>query len=388
MTSVAKNGSFGAVAERGEMSIVRGSDETVVIRLAGAWELATGLPSPDPVRQELASGRARAVAFDTRELRAWDSAVVTFLARITELCRERGIPLDSTGLPQGVQRLLRLAEAVPERPDVRRGADRRGWLERLGIGAMAWTQGGRQALAFLGEVTLSTARLFRGRARLRAQDVALFIQACGVDALPIVTLISVLVGMILAFVGAVQLLRFGAQIYVADLVAIAMVREMGCIMTAIIMAGRTGSGFAAQLGTMKVTQEIDAFTTLGIPAMDFLVLPRLLSLGLMMPLLTVYADVLGIFGGGLVSVAMLGLTPLQYAREAAQALTLISCATGVGKSVVFGALIAIAGCQRGMECGKSSSAVGDAATSAVVTSIVLIVVADGLFAVIFNIVGI
>jgi phospholipid/cholesterol/gamma-HCH transport system permease protein len=167
-----------------------------------------------------------------------------------------------------------------------------------------------------------------------------------------------------------------------------MVREMGCIMTAIIMAGRTGSGFAAQLGTMKVTQEIDAFTTLGIPAMDFLVLPRLLSLGLMMPLLTVYADVLGIFGGGLVSVAMLGLTPLQYAREAAQALTLTSCATGVGKSVVFGALIAIAGCQRGMECGKSSSAVGDAATSAVVTSIVLIVVADGLFAVIFNIVGI
>jgi phospholipid/cholesterol/gamma-HCH transport system permease protein len=388
LTSVAKNGSFGAVAERGEMSIVRGSDETVVIRLAGAWELATGLPSPDPVRQELASGRARAVAFDTRELRAWDSAVVTFLARITEVCREHGIPLDSTGLPQGVQRLLRLAEAVPERPDVRRGADRRSWLARLGINAVSWTQGSRQALAFLGEVTLSTARLFRGRARLRAQDVALFVQACGVDALPIVTLISVLVGMILAFVGAVQLLRFGAQIYVADLVAIAMVREMGCIMTAIIMAGRTGSGFAAQLGTMKVTQEIDAFTTLGIPAMDFLVLPRLLSLGLMMPLLTVYADVLGIFGGGLVSVAMLGLTPLQYAREAAQALTLTSCVTGVGKSVVFGALIAIAGCQRGMECGKSSSAVGDAATSAVVTSIVLIVVADGLFAVIFNIVGI
>jgi phospholipid/cholesterol/gamma-HCH transport system permease protein len=370
------------------MSIVRGSDETVVIRLAGAWELATGLPSPDPVRRELASGRARAVAFDTRELRAWDSAVVTFLARVTEACRERGIPLDSAGLPQGLQRLLRLAEAVPERPGVRRGADRRGWLERLGTSAIAWTQGGRQALAFLGEVTLSAARLVRGRARLRPQDLALFIQACGIDALPIVTLISVLVGMILAFVGAVQLLRFGAQIYVADLVAIAMVREMGCIMTAIIMAGRTGSGFAAQLGTMKVTQEIDAFTTLGIPPMDFLVLPRLIALGLMMPLLTIYSDLLGIFGGGVVSVGMLGLTPLQYLREAVQALTLTSCATGVGKSLVFGALIAVAGCQRGMECGKSSSAVGDAATSAVVTSIVLIVVADGLFAVVFNILGI
>jgi len=370
------------------MSVVRGSDETLVIRLAGTWALATGLPSPDPVQRELASGRARAVAFDTRDLRTWDSAVVTFLARVTEVCRERGVPLDRAGLPQGLQRLLRLAEAVPERPGIRRGADRKGWLERLGASAIAWAQGARQALTFLGEVTLAAARLGRGKARLRAQDLALFIQSCGVDALPIVTLISVLVGMILAFVGAVQLLRFGAQIYVADLVAIAMVREMGCIMTAIIMAGRTGSGFAAQLGTMKVTQEIDAFTTLGIPAMDFLVLPRLISLGLMMPLLTVYADVLGILGGGVVSVGMLGLTPLQYGREAAQALTLVSCATGVGKSVVFGALIAIAGCQRGMECGQSSSAVGDAATSAVVTSIVLVVVADGLFAVVFNILGI
>jgi phospholipid/cholesterol/gamma-HCH transport system permease protein len=388
LTDPLKTGSFRPVAERGEMSIVRASDATVIVRLAGTWELTTGLPSPEPVREELASGRARAVAFDTRELRAWDSAVVTFLARITEICRERRVPLDDTGLPRGVQRLLRLAEAVPERPDVRRSADRRGWLERLGAGTIAAWESSGDALRFLGEVTLSALRLVRGKARLRAQDLMLFVQACGVDALPIVTLISVLVGMILAFVGAVQLLRFGAQIYVADLVAIAMVREMGCIMTAIIMAGRTGSGFAAQLGTMKVTQEIDAFTTLGIPPMDFLVLPRLIALGLMMPLLTVYADVLGIFGGGVVSVGMLGLTPAQYVREAMQALTLTNCATGVGKSFVFGVLIAVAGCQRGMECGKSSSAVGDAATSAVVTSIVLIVVADGLFAVIFHVLGI
>jgi phospholipid/cholesterol/gamma-HCH transport system permease protein len=370
------------------MSIVRGSDETVVIRLAGAWELATGLPSPDPVQRELASGRARAVAFDTRELRAWDSAVVTFLARVSEVCRERGIPLDRSGLPEGMQRLLRLAEAVPERAGVRRGADRRGWLERLGVGTISLARANRESFAFLGDVTLSTARFARGKARLRAQDFTLFVQECGADALPIVTLISVLVGMILAFVGAVQLLRFGAQIYVADLVAVAMVREMGCIMTGIIMAGRTGSGFAAQLGTMKVTQEIDAFTTLGIPPVDFLVLPRLLALLLMMPLLTIYSDVLGILGGGVVSVGMLSLTPLQYIREANQALTLTSCATGIGKSFVFGGLIAVAGCLRGMQCGNSSSAVGDAATSAVVTSIVWIIVADGLFAVIFNELGI
>ena len=189
-------------------------------------------------------------------------------------------------------------------------------------------------------------------------------------------------------VGAVQLTRFGAQIYVADLVAIAMVREMGCIMTAIIMAGRTGSGFAAQLGTMKVTQEIDALTTFGFSPMEFLVLPRILALSLMMPLLCVYSDVLGIIGGGLVSVGMLDLTAVQYFNESKAAVTLTSYSTGLGKSIVFGVLIALAGCLRGMQSGSSSSAVGDAATSAVVTSIVLIVVADGLFAVVFNVLGI
>ncbi len=370
------------------MSIVHARDGTMVIRLAGTWDLATGMPSPDRLSQELTTGAARAVTFDMRELRAWDSAVVTFLAGVTEVCRERGITMDRTGLPEGIQRLLRLAEAVPERPGVRRGADRRGRLERLGSASMALARTSRESFAFLGEVTLSMGRLVRGKARLRVRDLMAFVQDCGVQALPIVTLISVLVGMILAFVGAVQLLRFGAQIYVADLVAIAMVREMGAMMTAIIMAGRTGSGFAAQLGTMKVTQETDAFATLGIPPMDFLVLPRLIALLLMMPLLTIYSNVLGILGGGIVSVGMLGLTPLQYLRGAKQALTLTSCATGVGKSFVFGALIAVAGCLRGMQCGNSSSAVGDAATSAVVTSIVWIVVADGLFAVIFNQLGI
>jgi phospholipid/cholesterol/gamma-HCH transport system permease protein len=235
---------------------------------------------------------------------------------------------------------------------------------------------------------LSLGRLVRGRARFRRVDLFLIVQACSAEALPIVTLISVLVGMILAFVGAVQLSRFGAQIYVADLVAIAMVREMGCIMTGIIMAGRTGSGFAAQIGTMKVTQEIDALATLGIPPIDFIVMPRVVALSLMMPLLTVYANILGIIGGAVVSVGMLDVTLSQYVNESNAAVTLTSYATGIGKSVVFGVLVALSGCLRGMQSGKSSSAVGDAATSAVVTGIVLIIVADGLFAVAFNALGI
>jgi phospholipid/cholesterol/gamma-HCH transport system permease protein len=376
------------VAGTGDLSISRGGDATVVVRLAGAWHLASGLPSPEAVERELSRGTARAVAFDTRELREWDSSLVAFLTAVAELCRRHGIALEREGLPSGICRLLRLAEAVPERAGTRRDGTRPPWLARLGDGTVQLLDASREVVAFVGEVTLAVGRLLTGRARFRAFDLALVIQETGARALPIVTLISVLVGMILAFVGAVQLARFGAEIYVADLVAVAVVREMGCIMTGIIMAGRTGSGFAAEIATMKVTQEIDALATLGIRPIDFLVLPRLIALTLMMPLLCVYSDLLGIAGGGLVSVGMLDLTAVQYVHEAAAAVTLRSYAIGIGKSVVFGVLVAFAGCLRGMQSGRSSSAVGEAATSAVVTSIVLIIVADGLFAVVFHVLGI
>ncbi len=376
------------MSDRGQFSVVGADDATLLVRLAGTWSLESGLPDAAAIRAELARAARRRVAFDAKDLGEWDSALVTFLLGVDQICRERDVAVDRAGLPAGVRRLLRLAEAVPEKPGVRRTAERAPWLERLGAGALALSDAGREALAFLGDVTLSVGRWPRGKARFRAFDLAVLIQECGASALPIVTLISVLVGMILAFVGAVQLARFGAQIYVADLVSIAMVREMGCIMTGIIMAGRTGSGFAAQLGTMKVTQEIDAFATLGIPPIDFLVLPRVIALCAMMPLLTVYADVLGILGGAIVSVGMLDMTAVQYLRESQVTLTLANCLTGVGKSLVFGVLVALAGCLRGVQCGNSSSAVGDAATSAVVTGIVLIIVADGLFAVVFNVLGI
>jgi phospholipid/cholesterol/gamma-HCH transport system permease protein len=219
-------------------------------------------------------------------------------------------------------------------------------------------------------------------------DLFLFIQQNGPQALPIVTLISFLVGVILAFIGAVQLRRFGAQIYVADLVGIAIVREMGAMMTGIIMAGRTGAAFAAQLGTMKVTQEIDAFTTIGLPAEEFLVFPRVIALVLMMPLLCLYADFIGVLGGAVVGVGMLDISWTTYFRETTNAITLTHLFGGLLKSTVYGVLIALAGCLRGLQCGKSSSAVGDAATSAVVTGIVAIVAACGVFAVVFYVLGI
>jgi len=237
-------------------------------------------------------------------------------------------------------------------------------------------------------VTIALGRFMVGRARYRRVDLMVAIQDCGANAFGIVTLISFLVGTILAFMGAVQLEQFGASIFVADLVGIGMARDMGAMMTAIIMAGRTGAAFAAQLGTMKVTQEIDALTTMGISPIEFLVLPRVLALILMMPLLCFYSDLMGMLGGAAVGSGVLGLSFTTYFRETFHAVTLGDVLGGVFKSSVYGVIIAISGCLRGFQCGNNSSAVGDAATSAVVTGIVFIVVACGAFALVFNILGI
>ena len=195
-------------------------------------------------------------------------------------------------------------------------------------------------------------------------------------------------GLILAFIGALQLAMFGAQVYVANLVGIAMVREMGAMMAAIIMAGRTGAAFSAQLGTMQVNEEIDAFKTLGIDPVEFLVLPRLLALTLMMPLLCIYADLLGIVGGMLVGIGLFDISPTQYIEQTASAVTLTDVGVGIVKSVVFGLLIALAGCMKGIQCGRSASAVGEATTSAVVTAIVAIVVSDAVMTLIANALGV
>jgi phospholipid/cholesterol/gamma-HCH transport system permease protein len=250
----------------------------------------------------------------------------------------------------------------------------------------AW-QGAGAMLGFIGEAVLAGLRLATGQARFRRVDLVLFVQESGVQALGIVTLISFLIGLILAFMGAVQLRQFGAQIFVADLVGLGMTREMGCVMTGIIMAGRTGAAFAAQLGTMQVNEEIDALQTMGIPPMEFLVLPRMLALMLMMPLLCVYADLLGMLAGLLIGTGLLDLSVVEYVNETRKAVHLIDLGLGLGKSVIFGALVALAGCLRGMQCGRSASAVGAAATSAVVSGIVWIIVADGLCAVLTNWLG-
>jgi len=377
------------MAGSGDLSVAQ-VDDALRVRLAGVWTLDRGLASPAVVERALQQGgkTVRRVVFDAAGVTTWDSSLVTFVAQVVEGCAHHGLGVERDGLPPGVRRLLALVEAVPEKAGARVGAARVSIPVRVGAATLAAWHETRGWLAFLGEATLAFGRLVTGRARYRRVDLAIELQDAGARALPIVTLISFLVGMIMAFVGAVQLQQFGASIYVANMVAIAMAREMGAMMTAIIMAGRTGSAYAAQLGTMNVSQEIDALTTMGIPPIDFLVLPRMLALSLMLPLLAVYADFVGIVGGAVVATGMLDVGLVQYWEQTKAALTVTDFATGVGKSVVFGILVAVAGCLQGMRSGRSAAAVGGSATAAVVSAIVLVIVADGLFAVVFNILGI
>jgi phospholipid/cholesterol/gamma-HCH transport system permease protein len=377
------------MAELNQVSFDRRDDGILLIRLSGAWQLKGGIAPAGELERELQSPAVLSrVVFDAGSLTGWDSSILTFLTRVSEVCREKHLSLDRDGLPSGIRRLLDLAEAVPERQGARKDVVVASLLERIGTTTIGATGSMAEMLAFLGDMTIASVRLFKMTARYRASDLLLLIQQCGAQALPIVTLISFLVGVILAFVGAVQLKQFGAQIYVADLVGIAMMREMGAMMTGIIMAGRTGAAFAAQLGTMKVTQEIDAFTTAGFSPLEFLVLPRVMALILMMPLLCLYADFVGVIGGAVIGVGMLDLSWTTYFQETANAISLTDIFGGVFKSSVYGVLIALSGCLRGLQCGNSSSAVGDAATSAVVTGIVAIVLACGIFAVVFYILGI
>ncbi len=360
----------------------------ICLWLKGNWRFSDGIPPATSLTEQLAKHpHCQHLKFHSEQLDQWDSGLMTFLVRLIEHCRQQQIAVDQSGLPQGVQKLLKLAAAVPERKGARRKVLGQPILARVGNVTIELHRNWEDLLDFVGEIMLALVNMLRGKARFRTSDLLYQIEGAGPSALAIVTLISVLVGMILAFVGAVQLRLFGAQIYIANLVGLGMAREMGAMMTAIIMAGRTGAAFAAQLGTMQVNEEIDALKTMGISPIEFLVLPRLLALFFTMPLLCIYADFMGILGGAIVSATMLDISFFQYFQQVQEAVALKHFIIGIVKAGIFGVLVATAGCFRGIQCGRSASAVGYAATSAVVTSIVLIVVADAAVTIICQVMG-
>ena len=354
--------------------------------LAGDWLARGNLPGIAPLEKEFSGGGSavKALEFDTAKLGRWNSGLMTFVVKCYELCERNKIEFLEQTLPPGVVKLLELSRAVPEKKDAARTTERAPFFKRLGESAMAGWEGSVGMLTFAGESILACLKLLRGQAQFRWADAFLVMEECGPRALGIVALINFLIGLILAFVGATQLEKFGAAIYTADLVAIATVREMGCIMTGIIMCGRTGAAFAAQLGTMKVNQEIEAFQTFGISPVEFLVLPRMLALVIMMPLLVLFADLISIAGGFLVSTSMLDIAPALYLNRTLHTITLTSFLLGVVKGAYFGVVVALTGCLRGMQCGTNAAAVGLATTSAVVTGITAIIASDGVFAVLCN----
>jgi len=369
------------------------SSGTLQVRLLGDWTNADN-DSPvfndpvDPLLQMLQARLTRDVSlveFDSSKLTFWDSRLLVAITKVIDALEREDARLDLDGLPDGVKALIRLSRAVPPRAAARQNAEDQGLLTTIGQSASDLFHYLSNANVFLGESLQAFGRFFRGKARYMRSDVVEFIEATGPQALPIVGIINVLLGVILGFMGAVQLTQFGAEIYVANLVALGQTREIAPMMTGIIMAGRTGAAYAAQLGTMQVNEEIDALKTFGFSPMDFLVLPRMLALAIMFPVLVLYADALGIFGGYLVGVGMLGLGTTEYIEQTRQAIDMGDILLGVVKGSVFGILVAITGCMHGMQSGRSASAVGDAATNAVVSGIIAIIVMTAVFAVLTNV---
>ena len=354
----------------------------LLVEIAGDWLDRSSLPGISAVAEKIAGDGVKALEFDAKALGRWDSALMVRILDISDLCAKAKVEFRAKTLPDGLAKLIAMSLAVPEKKDAARKEVKTPFLQRVGESGVAVWSGGKEMLSFMGESVVALLKMLRGQAQFRWSDIWMVIQQCGPEALGIVALINFLIGMILAFVGATELTQFGASIYTADLVAIATVREMACIMTGIIICGRTGAAFAAQLGTMKVNQEIEAFQTFGISSFEFLVLPRMVALILMMPLLCLFADLISILGGFMVSSLMLDVSPALYLSRTIHSINLFSFLIGVFKGGFFGVIVALTGCLRGMQCGTNAAAVGQATTSAVVTGITLIIASDGIFAVI------
>lgn len=367
---------------------LRKESGVVELALAGEWTLYSGLsgiPEAAAAQIDLAGGQS--LRIDASGITHWDSTLPAFLLALAEYCRGQGWTLDAGRLPSGLRTVLKMADELSP-PASSRPPRPMPVLRRVGQRTLQYSAKAGETVTLLGEVVLAVGQLLRGKATFYRADAWAVLQACGADALPIVGLVNLLVGAIIAFVGSVQLQQFGAGELLADGVALATVREMAAVITAVVLSGRTGAAFAAQIATMQGNEEIDALRVMGVPVVEFLVLPRVLALALMTPLLYLYACAVGILGGFLVGTGMLDLSLANYAERTVNALNWHQFAIGLTKSFVFGALVAMAGCYYGLRAGRNAAAVGEATTSAVVTGIVGVIVVDAIFAVCANALGI
>ena len=324
---------------------------------------------------------------NAQKLGKWDSTLVVILYQLVEEARIRQISVDMNTLPNSLKQLIELAFTQNVKPP-KLSLFKNPFLVRLGTWGIKTYASFLKGLHFSVEVAKSFGRFIGSAATMRKVDFLFALEECGPKAIMIVSLISFMVGLILAFVGAIQLKLFGAQIYVASLVAIGMTRIMGAIMVGIIMAGRTGASYAAAIGTMQVNEEVDALKTMGISTSDFLVLPRVMALTLTMPILTLLADAMGVIGGMAVGVILLDIPLQEYWKFSMLALNARHFWVGVFHGFVFGIIIALCGCYYGIYCGRNADSVGKATTQAVVSAIVWMIVATGIITWIFMELGI
>jgi phospholipid/cholesterol/gamma-HCH transport system permease protein len=375
-----------------------------VLSIAGDWQGSKqGLPDPPPAL------RAGHVKVDASALGNWDARLASALWQCLTALDSRHVTIDLERMPRGLQHILRQALPPPPPPpppppsagaagdDTHQRPPQRAWpvgsgrigrgVESLGARAAISAARLRATLALVGELVLSLGRLLRGRSHMRWADFAWQFEQTGPRSVPIVALVSALVGLIVTYMGAAQLQRFGAQTFIADLVTLGVVREIAALLVGIVLAGRVGAAFAAQIGSMRANEEIDALSTLGVNTIDHLVLPRVLALVLVGPMLTVFAAVVGLVMAGAVAVTLHGVGPIAFVHGSVQAMTLPHVLVGLFKGTVYALLVALAGCRQGLAAGRSAQAVGEATTTAVVQSIVWTVVAASVLTVLFQRLG-
>ena len=342
--------------------------------LGGDW--AAALPPPPPA---LPVDAGTTVAFDSRALAHWQPPLAGALWQLLAPLARGGVALDLSGLPAGLQpQLSRSLPSAAGAPPARHAT------EEPEAPPPEW----HKTLAFIGETLAAVARLARGRTAMRLSDWLWQVEQTGPRSLPIVLLVSALVGLIVAYMGAEQLQRFGAQSFIANLVTIGVVREIAALVVGIVLAGRVGAAFAAQLGSMRAGEEIDALTTLGVDPVEHLVLPRMLALLVTGPLLTLCAGVAGLGVGWLVAVALYDVPAAAYLATTREALSGWDLFVGLLKGSVYAVLVALAGCRQGLNAGRSAQAVGEATTAAVVQSIVWMVIAASALTVVFQRLGV
>ncbi|MBR1777250.1 MAG: ABC transporter permease [Alphaproteobacteria bacterium] len=371
-----------------DIVLKKNQDQSLSLFLSGEWLSKNNIDNRAAVFDAVEKKDFDSIILDGSQITQWDSQLTAFLVHVMEICKQNNIRCVLNNFPTGIDSLLALAFAVPKHTEAAKTIQHKAFLTFLGNVVLQFLEKTKSVYAFARQTYASLVRFFLGRAVMRRADLFYEFQEAGPGAFPIVSLICFLVGLILAFVGSIQLKLFGAQIYVSSLVAIAVTRVMGAIMAGVIMAGRTGASYAATLGSMQVNEEVDALKTMGISPFDFLVTPRMLALSLMMPLLVVYADLMGILGGAFVGIFMLGLSPEDYFRMTMKALLMKNIIIGIIHGAIYGVIIALCGCFQGINCGRNASAVGSATTSAVVYSIVWMTIATAVLTFIFSVCGV